>query len=435
MKPILLLLLTLLILGTPVHAQEAVRCGQNIVNQQLQNSDPGFANWMRVQKEQNALRIQAAAQISSSLMRTTATAPIPVIFHIVVDTNQYILLGGNAGIAERVRSQLEVLNQDYNGLNPDKIKTPSVWVPVFGDLGVRFASAHVDPSGNYTPGYEVKIVPNGTSFSAMDAAKTAKFSTSGGVDTWDPKRYLNIWVANLNFASSTILGITAPPGYAGFTEPEYGVVLNFKVFGARTSPTQYFMNPFDRGRTLTHEIGHFLYLWHPSGDDGGTCDGDDGISDTPLEGDNCTGSPSFPRFDVCSPTGNGIMFMNFMDYVDDTAMCMFTKEQAAVAQAELSVGGRSYSLTLNPHLSDTQLTPPEKVRIGPNPSNGFLYLTYNASNVRIQNICVYNLMGQKLIESHEPNIISIDLSALAKGIYFVRCTINNQIIQEKIILQ
>lgn len=434
MRPFLLLL-TILLYRHPVQAQDIIRCGQRVLNQQLQTTNPDFDNWVRLQKAQNKLRIQTAAAPASSLMRTTATAPIPVIFHIVIDTNQYIQLGGDAGIAERVRSQLTVLNQDYNGLNADRIKTPSVWVPVFGELGIRFASAHVDPSGNYTAGYEVKIVPNGTSFSALDAAKTVKFSTTGGTDIWDPKRYLNVWVANLNFAASTILGITAPPGYASFTEPEYGVVLNYKVFGSRTSPAQYFMNPFDHGRTLTHELGHFFYLWHPSGDDGGTCDGDDGISDTPLEGDNCTGSPSFPRFDVCSPTGDGIMFMNFMDYVNDTAMCMFTKEQATVAQAEVSPGGRSYSLTLNPHLSDTQLTPPERLKIGPNPTNGFLYLTYNPANSKVQSVSVYNIMGQKVIESHEPNIISIDLSALAKGLYFVRCSFNNQIIQEKIILQ
>lgn len=430
-----LLLFTLFLWQSSAKSQEVLRCGQKILHQQLESTNPDFQHWVQLQKQQNTLRAKSVDSREGVLMKTASAAPIPVIFHIIVDTNQYIQMGSNAGIAERVRSQLEVLNNDYNGLNSDRSKTPAVWVPLFGELGIQFASAHVDPSGGYTPGYEVKIVPNGTSFSAMNAGKSAKFSTSGGSDTWDPKRYLNIWVTNINYATSTILGITAPPGYPGFTEPEYGVVLNYKVFGSRTSPTQYFMNPFDRGRTLTHEVGHFLYLWHPSGDDDGTCDGDDGISDTPLEADNSSGSPTFPRFDKCTPTGNGIMFMNFMDYVDDTAMYMFTKEQAAVAQAEVSASGRSHSLTLNPHLSDTQITTPEGVKFGPNPTQGFLYLIYNNATVTVQSVSIHNILGQKVIETHEPNIASIDLSMLGKGVYFVKCTFNNQTIQEKIILQ
>jgi hypothetical protein len=416
-------------------AQAVLRCGQKILHRELQQQNPDFERWLSTEKQQRAANAIEGKSIEGILMKTSAASPIPVIFHVIVDTNQYIQLGSDAGIAERVRSQLQSLNADYNGLNSDRSKTPSVWVPVLGSPDISFAAAHVDPAGNYTPGYEVKIVPNGTSFSALNAAKTAKFAASGGTDAWDPKRYLNIWVANISYSSSTILGITAPPAYAGFTEPEYGVALNYKVFGARTSPGQYFLTPFDHGRTLTHEVGHFFYIWHPSGDDDGTCDGDDGLSDTPPEADNCTGSPSFPRFDICSPDGNGIMFMNFMDYTNDTALYMFTKQQAAVMQSEVGVGGRSHSLTLNPHLSDTQLSPPDRVTIGPNPSNGFIYLFYNPAKVSIQSLSVWNIMGQKLIESTEPGIASIDLSALSKGVYFVRCTYNNQVTQEKIILQ
>ncbi|GAA4455690.1 zinc-dependent metalloprotease [Rurimicrobium arvi] len=431
-----LLITASLLFAVCTKAQDVIRCGQEIMSSSMEQSFPGFKLRETDLKKATAQKAIQARNMQQALMKTaTDPGPIPVVFHIVVDTNTYIKLGSNAGIAERVRSQLEVLNADFNGANADKSKVPAVWSSLYANVGIRFASAHVDPTGGYTPGYDVKIVASGTSFSAINAAKGVKFTATGGTEAWDPKRYLNVWVTNLTASSATVLGITAPPYYSDFTIPEWGIAINSGIFGARTSASQYFLNKFDHGRTLTHEMGHYFYIWHTWGDDGGTCDGDDGISDTPLEGDAATGNPKFPRYDVCTPADNGIMFMNYMDYTDDTAMYMFTQEQANVMQSEVAETGHSYSLTLNPYLSDTQVTAPEKIHIGPNPSKGILYLTYNNASTSVKSVVVYNIMGQKVIETTEANIVSIDMSHLAKGVYFVQCICNNQNIQEKIILQ
>ena len=79
------------------------------------------------------------------------------------------------------------------------------------------------------------------------------------------------------------------------------------------------------GRTATHEIGHWLGLKHVWGDDGNSCAGSDGVADTPNQAGPTYGCLSYPATDACSPNPPGIMFMNYMDYSDDTCMYMFTQ--------------------------------------------------------------------------------------------------------------
>jgi hypothetical protein len=207
----------------------------------------------------------------------------------------------------------------------------------------------------------------------------------------------------------------------------------------RTSFSQPFITNIDKGRTLTHELGHYFQLIHTWGDDGGLCFGsggiDDGMSDTPVEGDATYGDPTFPRFDVCTPSGNGIMFMNYMDYTNDASMYMFTQRQALRMNAEVSLGGNSYSLTLNKHLSDTQLKAPIDIKLYPNPTTGLLTLQYDFISNPLMQLVVYNLLGQKVIEITNQNINAIDMRTLSKGCYFVHCIFEKQTIKQKIILQ
>jgi hypothetical protein len=93
--------------------------------------------------------------------------------------------------------------------------------------------------------------------------------------------------------------------------------------------------PFDRGRTVTHEIGHYLNLSHIWGENRiPTCTDSDFVDDTPNQFGPNTGKPDFPRRS-CSNSLNGDMFMNYMDYVDDDAMVMFTQGQAVRMLATL----------------------------------------------------------------------------------------------------
>src|SRR5207253_634101 len=109
-----------------------------------------------------------------------------------------------------------------------------------------------------------------------------------------------------------------------------GVVVLYSSVGSIASPgTELHYN---LGRSATHEIGHWLNLFHIWGDDNGSCNGSDQVSDTPNQGNNNFGCPSFPHTDNCA-SGNGVMFMNYMDYTDDDCMNMFTAGQKDRMQA------------------------------------------------------------------------------------------------------
>src|SRR4029434_8339970 len=124
-----------------------------------------------------------------------------------------------------------------------------------------------------------------------------------------------------------LLGYAQFPGGPLATD---GVVNNLQAFG--TSGTA--QAPFNKGRTATHEVGHYFNLRHIWGDTE-DCAGTDFVADTPNAAGPNYGTPSFPSVS-CSNGPNGDMFMNYMDYVDDAAMVLFTQGQAARINATLA---------------------------------------------------------------------------------------------------
>ncbi|MCC6186638.1 MAG: T9SS type A sorting domain-containing protein [Chitinophagaceae bacterium] len=436
-----LLLLLLMLSHSTINAQR--NCGQEIMLQAIETKHAGAREQIKAARAKlynsNSTIQESISAPSGKYFKTTATPLIPVVFHFLLDSNTFKQLGNISGIEARLNSQMKVLNNDFNGLNADKIKVPSVWTSLYANVGIEFALAQIDPAGNSTIGYTLTIVPNASSFDVSDGAKDMKFSATGGVDAWDNSKYLNIWVGNIKFGGANVLGVTVPPATPLYTIPEYGIALHQFAFGVRTSFAQPFITNIDKGRTLTHEMGHFLQLIHTWGDDGGLCAGsggnDDDMSDTPNEADATFGDPTFPRFDVCTPAGNGIMFMNYMDYTNDSSMYMFTKDQAARMNFEVGLGGTSFSLTLNRYLGDTQYKAPIEIKLYPNPTSGIVIFQYDFIKNPLLQVIVYNALGQKLIEKNDKNINSIDMSVLSKGLYFVQCKFANESLLQKIILQ
>lgn len=159
-----------------------------------------------------------------------------------------------------------------------------------------------------------------------------KFTAQGGLDAWPRDQYLNLWVCDL---SGGLLGYAQFPGGAAATD---GVVCDYQYFGTIGSSA-----PFNKGRTATHEVGHWLNLYHIWGDDGTACTGSDLVADTPNQADENYGCPVFPAVS-CSNGPNGDMFMNYMDYTDDACMNMFTAGQKAREQALFATGGARVAL-------------------------------------------------------------------------------------------
>jgi hypothetical protein len=228
---------------------------------------------------------------------------IPVVVHVV-----YNSLTQNIG-DEQIYSQIRVLNEDFNRTNLDSAQTLPVFQPVAANCSIRFFLTTHDEYGNPTSGI-VRVQTGHGPFADEDIYFTAK----GGSDAWDTERFLNVWITDL---SDGVFGVSSFPGGDPTVD---GVVIDYKFLGTSGTVQQ----PFDKGRTTTHEVGHWLGLQHLWGEAGG-CITDDGITDTPMQ----SGPSSGCNLEKTT-CGNLNMVQNFMDLSDDRCMNMFTKGQRNV---------------------------------------------------------------------------------------------------------
>jgi Pregnancy-associated plasma protein-A/Secretion system C-terminal sorting domain/Fibronectin type III domain len=291
-------------------------CGSSTYLQQQILADPSLANRRLVIEQQTQKFIAAHPQNNAK-----AVVTIPVVVHVL-----YNLPAQNISDSQ-IYSQIITLNQDFNATNSDISHVPAAFSSVIGTAQINFCLAKQTPNGVPTNGI-VRTATTQTSFYANDMVK---FSTLGGDDAWDASKYLNIWVCNL---ASPLLGYSSFPGSAKAVD---GVVVKYKVFGTLGSSTW----PYNYGRTTTHEVGHWLNLIHVWGD--ANC-GDDLVNDTPTQQTYNFGCPSYPHI-TCSNGVNGDMFMNFMDYVNDSCMNMFSVGQANRMKSLFSPLGARYSIT------------------------------------------------------------------------------------------
>lgn len=310
-----------MLLGQFIFAQHADRCGvMHHLQVQIQQ-DPT----VQVRMQQIEMQTQQfVAQYNHNNNRTVIT--IPVVVHVVY---------GNASqnISDAfIQAQIAQLNLDYARLNTDASNTPSAFQGVAVNTGIQFCLASRDPNGNTTTG----ITRTSTNVSSWTDDDAVKHASSGGADAWPAASYLNIWACNLG---SGLLGYAQFPGGAAATD---GVVVLYSSVGSMANPTN--ATPYNMGRTATHEVGHWLNLYHIWGDDNGSCNGSDNVTDTPNQSDSNFGCPNFPHTDNCTASSPGVMFMNYMDYVDDNCMNMFTSGQSARMNAIFATGGARHSI-------------------------------------------------------------------------------------------
>ncbi|WP_224368923.1 zinc metalloprotease [Hyalangium versicolor] len=254
----------------------------------------------------------------------TGIVRIPVVVHVVWNT-----AAQNVSDAQ-IQSQINVLNADFRRMNADAASVPAVFAGVAADTRIEFALAVRDPACGSTNG--ITRTFTATTGFTMATRNNVKSAATGGADPWPSDRYLNMWVANF---TDTLLGFATFPGGPADLD---GFVVRTDAFGTIGTAAA----PFNRGRTATHEIGHWLNLLDIWGDDesGAICSQSDECADTPNQGIMNFGTPAFPHVS-CGNGPNGDMFMNYMDYVDDAAMFMFTQDQATRMNATLSVARAS----------------------------------------------------------------------------------------------
>ncbi|MFT3980930.1 MAG: T9SS type A sorting domain-containing protein [Ferruginibacter sp.] len=350
---------------------------------------------------------------------------IPVVVHILFNNQSQLLSDA------RVYAQIDALNEDYRMLNADNANVPEAFKSRSADAKIMFCLAQVDPEGRPTTGI-VKKYTTKSSFYELDAMKS---DAKGGSNAWDSKNYLNIWVCAM---FSRTLGYATPPGGDATKD---GVVINYDVFGDGSG----LRSNFDKGRTATHEVAHWLGLKHIWGD--ADC-GDDGIADTPPQSSYNYGCPVFPRPSYCSINADGDMFMNFMDLTNDACMYMFTTGQKNKMRAQFALGGlrnsflRSYrcdgSFASGAPLPQDTLPvakSADPIKIYPNPVIDELVIeSKEIETLSGRSLQVFNTEGRLLLTTQlQSNKQKIVLSQLLPGVYILKIDTNTGIRSFKIV--
>jgi Pregnancy-associated plasma protein-A len=277
------------------------QCAAHTYNEALMAADPQFRQSQQAIEE---FTTRFVAQYPQTIS-TRAVKTIGVIVHVVYNT-----AAENISFAQ-IQSQISILNKDFRKLNSDISLTPTIFKGVAADCEVNFVLSQV-----------IRKSTTKTSFSSNNAVKK---TSTGGSDAVTPSTKLNIWVCNLG---TSLLGYAQFPGGSASTD---GIVVHHKAFG--NIGTLY--AAYNKGRTATHEVGHWLNLRHIWGD--GTC-GSDLVSDTPTHNTANYGCPAAGHKSTCVGTPVE-MTMNYMDYTDDACMYLFSAGQKARLQATLATGG------------------------------------------------------------------------------------------------
>jgi hypothetical protein len=261
---------------------------------------------------------------------------IPVVVHVIYADDEFNISD------KKIHSQLEVLNNDFRRRNKDQDKIPDEFKHLATDTEIEFELASIDPEGNSSSGI-TRTYSTVQGWDGHDPENKIPvedlelyFTSKGGRDAWPTDRYLNIWVVEMSNHSGR-LGIAGYAHFPGADARVDGVVIDPRVFGTVGELEDGHL----LGRTATHEIGHWLNLIHTFA--GRTCESTDFVDDTPSSEVSYHGHPAYPQFSC----GHSSMFMNFMDYVDDDAMYMFTHGQKQRMRAVFLPGGLRHSLYQN----------------------------------------------------------------------------------------
>ncbi|RYF84985.1 MAG: zinc metalloprotease, partial [Chitinophagaceae bacterium] len=291
-------------------------------------TDQQFEQWLSARKQQ---------------MRTTntqAVVTLPIVFHII---HKGEALGVGTNISQTlIQQQVLQLNKDYANLSNSPYASSA-------NTNIQFALAQKDPNGN------ILAEPGIDRFNYTSKGLTAPPYTVGSANPldnqltnsvkpatiWDPTRYINIWVLEME---SGILGIATFPSSSGLADltggdnnSTAGVAIGPSTVGSIFLPSS--CDQYTKGKTLTHELGHFFGLRHIWGD--AAC-GNDFCGDTPTHQGQNGGVPTHPKANSCGTSDE--MFENYMDYTDDVILNTFTADQVARMQAVLTNSPRRNTL-------------------------------------------------------------------------------------------
>lgn len=301
-------------------------CGTETLYQYRLSINPALANDADLFRQRVNTMVQQQRQ--QHLLNVNDVITIPVVVHVVYknDFDSFSI--------DQIRMQIARLNEDFNNLHSDLHKVPAAFTPRIGNMNLQFVLAQKDPNNNPTSGIEYRKTTREYNSSVPGNDYFMKKYSTEGLDAWDAYKYLNVWVCNTN---GSLNGYSTRPELLGQYPEEDGVVVSTTAFGIHlfnNAGTNY-------GRTLTHEVGHWLglrHVWADDEDDANKCLADDEVEDTPKQGLPNYGlhAPGYIHIS-CSNGPAGDMWMNYMDYCDHLNRYLFTAGQVTRARAVLNL--------------------------------------------------------------------------------------------------
>ncbi len=294
-----------------LQAQDDKRCA----------TDQAMANYYKKHPGSEEKRKQHDQQLINDLkskLSSVGSYTIPVVFHILHQ-------GGPENISDaQVIDGLNILNRDFAHLNPDTVDIIPSMKPLGDSSGIHFALATRDTNGNCTSG----IIHYYDTDTDWDDSSPTIYQHG-----WNSTKYLNVYIVKRIILSGgfSAAGYTYFPGSWPDGHPADAIVVLNNYFGSIGTGNAFL------SRVLTHEVGHWLDLYHVFGNNGAgvDCTGDDQVSDTPqtIGYTICPDKNNPAEYQTCN-TGIDENFQNYMDY--SYCVRMFTMGQNARMVAALN---------------------------------------------------------------------------------------------------
>jgi len=344
---------------------------------------------------------------------------IPIVFHMLYDPTKQPI------DENEIYQQIEVLNQDFGSQSRLPIVTKALTAEGFDKkisrLDLEFC---IGVGKGQNKGVGINWIPVGSK--KWTSSDSMKAKPTGGIEPWDTEEYLNVWVCNMQGDTA---GYAQMPGGNLKTD---GIVIDFRFFGT----TKYPIQPYNKGKTLTHLLGSYLGL-HELWNEKHRC-ADDGVADTPIHNaPNYGKAEIYKHISLCD--GNPVeMNMNFMDNSDDESLFMFTEGQKYRIQSVLSSKGLrkglsngnsncSKKIDTDNELEQRSLSNYNEIEINlfPNPtsSDATIKLVSKLPISGEVDVVIYDETGRivsntKFSESHSKEY-PLDVKNMPNGRYFV----------------
>ncbi len=434
-----------------------VYCGAHFLTQKLEQQHEGFLKL-------NAEMIQEASEASYRTNTNDTVYIIPVVFHVVYNNEEENLPDSV------IHNQIALLNTMYRRQNADTVNLREVFMPYVGDARIEFRLADTDPDGNPTTGI-VRTPTNIADFGGVlpysqgqnqqiqqwvnDSLLLNMFritqTENGGDDPWDMDKYLNIWSGDLrinepafNVEELLFMALATPPmthpnfppdmaeAFVGFNQ---GVLVHYINVGSN-NPNEYpapytpYNGLVNKGKTIIHEVGHYLGLRHIWGDGG--CNMTDYIWDTPNAANQSPFSCNH-SINSCVDNIEGLdlpdMVENYMDYSNADCQNSFTLGQIAVMRQVL----RSYRPDLPEITIETlvQEVDKDKFVVSPNPTEKMIRVK-NTNNTHPFDLALFDAKGQVILKQVSvQNELKIDLPYA--GLFLLKISQNGKTEVHKLI--